>query len=190
MADPYPNITRLNKKEVRLDGGKFLSVYYIAPYWPTRYVVEHQQEDSVQILRLKSGNPDAAFYFAAKLKSALAGADQKYVVTMPSHQVGCASVSGGLRQLLRLVPGVHDLSDCLIRHTKVQQSVSAWRGRRPTIEAHRDSMRANNPEQLKDRNRVLLDDVVTKGATMCGASLVLELAGAKSVTCLSITSTQ
>ncbi len=190
MAHPYPNITLLKVKQVRLDGGHLLSVYYIAPYWPTRYAVQHQQEDSVQILRLKSGNPDAAIYFSAKLNSALSGARQRYVVTMPSHTVGCAPISGGLRQLLRLVPSVHDLSDCLIRHTQVQQSVFAWPGRRPTAEAHRDSMRVNNPDQLRNRDLVLLDDVITMGASMCGASLVLEQAGANSVTCLSITSTQ
>ncbi len=188
MAKPYPSINRLKKKDVRLDSGEFLAVYYITLYWPVRKGGD-QQVDSLQILRLKNGNPDAARYFAPKLRSALAGDRQKYVVAMPPHTVGCASESGGLRQLLRLVPGVHDLSDCLIRHTQVPDSVFSGRGMRPTAEAHRNSMRVNNPEKLKNRNLVLLDDVVTRGATMSGASLVLELAGARSVTCLSISST-
>jgi len=190
MASPYPKLTQLKVKQVRLESGKTLPVYYLASYWPVRYGELAQQEDSVQLLRLKNGDAGAARHFASKLSAALEGAPKRHLIAMPSHGVGCASSSGGLRQVIRLVPGAVDLSDCLFRHTAVVKSSKAMPGQRPTAEAHRDSMRADRPERLKDLDVLLLDDVVTQGASMRGARWILATAGARSVTCLSLTRTE
>ncbi len=189
MPDPYLKVTRLTVRQISSELCRSLPVYYIGIYRPRNHWLS-QEEDSVQMINLKNGVAAAAIYFAAKLNSVLASEPQKNVIAMPAHSVGCASPSHGLRQVLRFVSGVKDLSDCLIRHTEVPKSAFLPPWRRPTAEAHRASMRVWNPRLLNKLDLLLLDDVVTLGSSMCGASLVLADAGARSVTCLSLLSTQ
>jgi predicted amidophosphoribosyltransferase len=63
---------------------------------------------------------------------------------------------------------------CLKRVTAVAKSALASAGGRSTLQQHYDSMRANRPVERPDKITIV-DDIVTKGATLlAGASLLRE----------------
>jgi phosphoribosylpyrophosphate synthetase len=190
MAVPFPRVEQLLAKPIPLSTGYPLSVYYLGSYWPTRYGYRAKQENSVQLLALKNGDANAARYFAAKLSAVLVDAPRRNIVAMPSHGVGCAPANRGLRLIISMVPGVIDLSGCLTRHKAVPKSSKARSGQRPTRETHIGSMRIVDAARINGQDILLLDDVVTLGASMSAAWAYLDSAGAKSVTCLALTKTE
>jgi hypothetical protein len=189
MAIPFPAVVELPSVSIPISDGKSFKVHYLAPYYPKSTGALASEPDSVRLLDLKEAGAAGIRHYAAKLQVALQGTRQAAVVVMPSHGVGCASVTGGLRMALKAIPGVADLSACLVRHTAVAKASRAGPGQRPTAENHRDSMQVADQNRIRNQDVLLLDDVVTRGASMRGARFVLLRAGAKSVTCLSLTRT-
>ncbi len=189
MANPFPGVVECPSVLVHISDGKSFKVHYLAPYYPKSTGALANDVDSVRLLDLKEAGVAGVRHFASKLQAVLQGARQPAVVVMPSHSVGCASPTGGLRLALKAVPGVADLSACLVRHTAVAKASRAAPGQRPTAENHRDSMQIVDQNRIRNQDVLLLDDVVTRGASMRGARFVILRAGAKSVTCLSLTRT-
>jgi predicted amidophosphoribosyltransferase len=66
------------------------------------------------------------------------------------------------------------VAPCLARIVAVRKSAFAGPGERPDPIAHRDSMRVERALPLRTRRVVLVDDVVTRGATLAGAAMRLE----------------
>ena len=64
---------------------------------------------------------------------------------------------------------------CLVRHQAVPKSAYASRGLRPGFQTQHDSMRVDRLIGDRPRRILLVDDVITKGATvLAGASLLAE----------------
>jgi predicted amidophosphoribosyltransferase len=59
-----------------------------------------------------------------------------------------------------------DVLPCLKRTRKVPKSASASRGERPTAQTHLESMEIDVPSLLGPSSVTVVDDVVTKGATL------------------------
>lgn len=68
-----------------------------------------------------------------------------------------------------------------VQNTPAQAKVSDWQARERNISGSFD---INNPENLRGKNIILVDDVFTSGATLNEASRVLKLAGAKKIIAL------
>ncbi len=81
--------------------------------------------------------------------------------------------------LFRYAPG-HLLK---IRHTESQTGTSSGRKRRENIA---DSMSVNNSPVVSGKCAVVIDDVVTTGATFQEASRALRAAGAKKILCIAV----
>jgi len=78
----------------------------------------------------------------------------------PAERIREALVAAGLgREVLR----------CLERVTPVEKSATALPGERPSAEEHYESIRARGGLRLAGARAVVVDDVITKGAT-CLAS--------------------
>jgi phosphoribosylpyrophosphate synthetase len=189
MANPFPGVVDLPSVPIPISDGKSFKVHYLAPYYPKSTGALANEVDSVRLLELKDGGNAGIRHYAAKLQTALLGSRQAAVIVMPSHSVGSAAATGGLRMALKTIQGVADLSACLVRHTAVAKAARAAPGQRPTAENHRDSMQIADQNRIQSQDILLLDDVVTRGASMRGARFVILQAGAKSVTCLSLTRT-
>ena len=70
-----------------------------------------------------------------------------------------------------------------IRHNRPQSGISHEAERRANVLG---VYRVRNPEQIAGRKILLLDDILTTGATMSEASRVLKTAGAKEVHCAAV----
>ena len=71
------------------------------------------------------------------------------------------------------------------RHTKAQSSLRTREQRRENV---RGVYRALDPGQIAGRRILLVDDIVTSGATMCECARVLRAAGAADVVCVTAAS--
>jgi hypothetical protein len=190
MSVPFPRVVQQPAKQVPFFEKYVIPVYYLGSYWPKRYGDLSGQADSVQLLALKEGDANAARFFTPRLSAVLVDAPRRNIVAMPSHGVGCAPLNRGLRQIISMVPGVIDLSGCLTRRTAVPKSAKARSGQRPTMETHMGSMEIVDAARIKGQDVLLIDDVVTLGASMTAAFCLLHHAGVKSVTCLALTKTE
>ncbi len=177
----------LPAKPLALSDGSQLDVYYLDDYYPTRDHRHSSHAASCNLLRLKDDERAGINYFATRLSRLLARGT--LLIPMPGHSIGPAS--GGLRSLVRHLSqsGHVDGTICLERLTTVNKSAGAVSGARPTAEIHRASMHVPHPLLVRGRHVVLLDDVVTRGCSMRGATYHLRKAGAASVICLALTRT-
>ena len=186
MKAPYPGIERLRSKTVVMSNGDQFHVYYICEYFPKRFA-ESALPDSKAIISVKNGEMGGATYFAPKLKAALgAQAASAAFVVMPGHAPAVEGSGVGLRLLVRVLGCGVDLSNCLARVIEVPKSSAAGPGGRPDARKHVETMACTNPQSIKGRDVVLLDDVVTQGETMRAGRYHLLKAGAASVTCLAV----
>lgn len=168
-------------------GGRDVQVAFLLPYYPKKSGA--QDDNSRRLLQLKEGDVAAIKYFADLLVKALGQRVQKAsFIAIPSHTVGPANLKGGIRQLIARVGGI-DHSDAFVRAVAVTKSATADSGKRPTAEEHYNSFRVADARAITGKSIILLDDVVTRCATMTGAYKKLMEASAKSVSCLALTRT-
>lgn len=73
-----------------------------------------------------------------------------------------------------------------VRLTKTQSSLKSYSERRSNV---RDAFRVRRTRALRGRRILLIDDVVTTGATLSECSRILRAAGVSSVVCAAIAST-
>lgn len=76
-------------------------------------------------------------------------------------------------------------SDCLVRTVKVPKSVSGDR----SIKKHLDSIAVQNPEFVKGKIVLLLDDVTTTGNSLLACKKILEKASCKKVVLMALAQT-
>jgi len=69
------------------------------------------------------------------------------------------------------------------RHTESQTQTGSKSERQKNLQ---DSMRVLNPDTVKDRCVILLDDVTTTGSTFAEGRRALKEAGAKKIICIAI----
>ena len=171
-------------------------VYYLRVYYPNRFPEAENHLDTQMLLRLKGGERDGFIHYSRLIGVMIVGVVPPgwpvRVVAMPSHRSEVPRQDCPLRQLIGSVRGLVDLSGCLVRRTTVRKAARAWRGQRPDQEVHQASMEVplDHSRYVRGHPILLLDDVVTTGASMVGASQVLLRAGAMSVTRFALTNTQ
>ena len=67
-----------------------------------------------------------------------------------------------------------------VRHTSAQAQISDHDARRTNVT---DAYVAVDPQQTKGKRILLIDDVITSGATLTECSKILRKAGAESIVC-------
>jgi acyl carrier protein len=174
--------------EFRSADGHALRVHYVADYFPARFgKSKHRTGASGAVLSLKSGETAGVRYFAQQLASCISSGDA--AIAVPGHTAGPAR--GGLRALIAALHEVDDLSNCLVRTAGVPSSKMARSEgyARPTEALHLQTLAAASPDRIRGRTILLMDDVLTTGATLSAAATVLRRAGAAQVCCLALTRT-
>jgi len=74
----------------------------------------------------------------------------------------------------------------LIKHKHTDSQARTHATKRERMENLADSMSVINPEKIKNRCVILLDDVTTSGVTLAEARRVLKSAGAKKILCVAL----
>lgn len=172
--------------DLQLEHGLGHPVFYLGPYFPVNDVQHASDRHSQELISLKNGAPSAVAYFATLLEQHIPR--DVAIAVVPGHGIGEAQ--GGLRNLAQRLcrTGRFDATAALVRTKAVQKSATAKPGERPSAEMHRDSITANS-RLLSGRDVWVLDDVVTRGASMRACRwLVLDKnhGHAKSVTLLAL----
>jgi len=167
-----------------------LTAYYLDQYFPINRRPD-DDKSSYFLLRLKDGFADGIEHFASLLAPRFpASGLRPSFVAIPGHREGFAERTGGLRRLINRVIDAQDMSECLVRTQGVERSSTSSRGMRPTAKMHFDTMKVYDSRRLTGKHLILIDDVLTKGATMKGALARLsQVDGIMSVTCLALTRT-
>jgi acyl carrier protein len=181
-------LQRFPSVDLRSADGHAVRVHFVGEYFPKRFGrSKHRAGASRAVLSLKSEETAGVRYFERKLRDCIAPGDA--VIAVPGHTAGAAS--GGLRDLIAELDGLDDLSDCLVRTADVPSSHMARSEgyARPTEALHRETLAVVSPGRIRGRTILLMDDVLTTGATLCAAASVLRRAGAAQVCCLALTRT-
>ncbi|MGW7162653.1 ComF family protein [Paenibacillus taichungensis] len=110
------------------------------------------------------------------------------LAVVPSHDPN--KMGGGVYRIAkRLVASNRrvDAVSCLQRHSLIQKLAHGGpRG----IDVHINSIRVVNPEFIKDREVLLLDDIKTSGNSLWACKQLLLRAGAREVQCLAFGRTE
>lgn len=190
MSEPYPFLKSLPSIRLVDMSSAMFEARFIGHYYPTRLQDLSQREESRRLLELKKNDLGGVTYWARRVREAFGNSSQRVLaIAMPSHSVGPAQPNVKLRRLFTLITSITDLSDCLVRQTAVIQSHKAKPGSRPTAKTHLDSLAIASREKLADRDILLIDDVLTRGASMQAARAKLLYGGARTVSCLALTRT-
>jgi len=132
---------------------------------------------SSDILKIKNLDPIA-------VKEVCLALDALYIVdiaiaVVPSHDP--ATRPSGIRTIAEFLckDGKRgDATKCLVRHTKVNKAAT---GGSRQIQVHAGSIRVDNPELIKDKLILLLDDVTTTNNSLIACRDLLIKSGAKKV---------
>jgi Phosphoribosyl transferase domain len=162
------------------------ALFHVGFYHPKYNYYEDTYEDnyyfnefSQRILDLKNGDFNAIIYFKDLLLKLIE--DEGIVIaTVPPHTPGKYS---GIQELARCLvrdsKNYIDAIQCLERCKTVPQSSRNSVGR--SEQTHLDSIEMNNSLLIKDKNVVLLDDVITTGSSTNACQKILFKMGAKEV---------
>ncbi|OHA19484.1 MAG: hypothetical protein A2938_00235 [Candidatus Taylorbacteria bacterium RIFCSPLOWO2_01_FULL_48_100] len=85
------------------------------------------------------------------------------------------------REIIRIIPEMIELTTDILIKTKETESQTKSKNRAERIKNLEGCFDVKNPEQIKNRNIVLLDDVTTTGATLTEARRALLARGARKV---------
>lgn len=121
-----------------------------------------------------------AGYLSGFVKSVLSStelhrifSEQSVLVPVPGsglQQKGSLWVAERIASALVAAGVGAEVYPCLKRESAVQKSATARPGERPTVQQHFDSFKVHDGDFLRDASFVLIDDVVTRGATMLAAA--------------------
>lgn len=141
---------------------------------------DNYDKHSGLILDLKDNYESAIAHFMDILDKAIAsGVSLTFV---PSHDA--TKKTSGIRQLVRILAGRNarqDATDCIIR-TKTVPKLSKGGGRE--IQVHLDSLKIINPEKVRGRAYLIIDDVTTTGNSLEACKRLFIEAGAAKVRAL------
>jgi predicted amidophosphoribosyltransferase len=134
---------------------------------------------SGKILDLKDGKANSAAPFKELVEPELQ--DGIAIVTVPSHDpakpgLALKTLAAALAQNGNRI----DASDCLVRTKKIDKLA---RGGDRSKEVHLKSISVTQPDLIKGRHVLLLDDVTKTGNSLHACRELLLAAGAKSVEC-------
>lgn len=140
---------------------------------------------SKRTLDLKDGKADGINYFVEMIEPELC--DGIMIVAVPSHDP--AKTSSGVRKLAaRLAQKGNrvDGSQCLERTTKIaKQAHGGERGK----DVHLKSVKVAQPNLIKGRTVLLIDDVTKTGGSLTACQELLLKAGARCVECATMSKT-
>lgn len=137
------------------------------------------------VLDVKDGKEVGINHFVGVLEPELK--NDIAIAVVPSHDP--AKVGGGLAKIAsRLAAGGKriDASDALRRTSKIQKLAH---GGSRGLDVHLNSVTVANPQLIKGRDVLLLDDVKKTGHSLDACKELLLKAGAKSVQCAALGST-
>lgn len=147
-------------------------LFYFGFYCPKHN--ENFNEYSQTILELKDEKENAINFFLKEFRKFL-GSEDIVIVTVPPHN--SSNPYSGIRKLAKqivlLYPNLLDAVCCLERF---RDSI-----RNRTIEDHLKSIRVSNQSLIKEKKVILIDDVLTTGASIQACSRLLLKAGVKSI---------
>lgn len=173
------------KDEKRFKGQTIVTFGSYKPYsWHTQIdggSSSNYPEYSGKILDLKEGKQLAVDYFYEHIKDELM--DGFAIAIVPSHDPEKITGIKALAQKLAKKRDRVDASDCLVRTKKVEKLAH---GGDRSIDGHFASIKVRNPDLIKGRNVLLLDDVTRTGNSLMACRKLLLDAGAKSVQCVAL----
>lgn len=153
----------------------------------------YEQNFNHAIIDLKFNNvrvngKKLAFYMA----QSIVGIEADVIIPAPLHEkdqrVRGFNQSYLLAKWVSYYSSIPLARDVLIKHkqTNKQHNLNATQRRRNL----KGAFMINNPQLVKDKTILLVDDVYTTGSTMRECSRVLKINGAKSIICLSAAKTK
>jgi len=157
--------------------GGLPDLFYLGFYCPKNngYFNEYSHINSHTILELKNKKHDAINFFFQKFRSFLSDEDI-VIATVPSSS--SANPYSGIRELAKqLVNSYSKFSDGVFCLERFKDSIRDNR----TVENHLQSIKATNSSIIKDKKVVLIDDVLTTGASAQACKRILLEAGAKEI---------
>ncbi|MGK7933777.1 MAG: ComF family protein [Microcystaceae cyanobacterium] len=161
--------------------------FFLGSYHPKYNYYDDYYEDnwwfnefSNNILDLKDRNSLAIYFFLNRLKHLISD-DEVIVTTVPSHS--CNISSSGIRDLAqKLVQSKKDFIDgtlCLERFKSIEKLSSSFNNR--SLNTHLNSVKISHSELIKDKQVILMDDVLTSGNSVQACKQLLLEGGAKAV---------
>ena len=91
------------------------------------------------------------------------------------------------KELARIDGGKNfTISNNILEKVKDSPSQTSVKNRAERLQNLKGCFAAGNPEKIRDANIILVDDVITTGATMSEAKKVLQNAGARQVMCFAL----
>jgi predicted amidophosphoribosyltransferase len=108
------------------------------------------------------------------------------IAIVPSHDPD--ERNWGLIKLVRRLSsaGRIDASSCLVRTVKIDTQHNLKEGERKKLKRHLDSIEVRDEALIKSKVVLLLDDIVTTGASLMACKKLLLEAGASEVICVAL----
>lgn len=162
----------------------YQGVYDLGNYFPTYNQNHHECSYSKNILALKSHQPQAIEYFTKLLKKVLP--NSLSLCAVPGHDPGNPDTGliKCLKEILRESAFDSEISN-LYRKYRVPKSAYGLKDKEKTLK----SVGLRVPDNVKNKNIILVDDVVTTGNTMSSCRDILKNAGARKVFCMALSRT-
>jgi hypoxanthine phosphoribosyltransferase len=137
---------------------------------------------SARILDLKQKDPDAIFYFTRELNNILDNEDITLTVIPSSRSTNSSSGIHDLaRKLIRSKPKFVDGTLCLKRFKVIGSSSPTRSFNNRAIEKHLQTIEIQKLSLVRDKNIIVLDDVITTGNSINACKQLLLQAGAREV---------
>lgn len=197
----YSNIIELDRYGVNeIDINEIDNIYYFINYYPKEICQEHNNSyywaNYNKVINFKKGyatpydNPQ--YYFRYCLNKHISGlVDEWIVCSVPGHdQVG--TLDNAVNKMLRNFRWDKNL---IIRPDLILRSEAEICAKHDKMYGDRDYLRdlqtlaLNKEYDLKDKNVIVIDDVVTSGSTFIAVKKLLLDAGVKRIMCFALAST-
>lgn len=166
-----------------------LSLFYLGIYYPEYdsdgeniYDNPFFNEYSARILDLKEKDSEAIRFFTRELNNILDDEDITLAIVPSSRSTDSSSgICDLARHLIRLKNQFVDGTLCVKRVRVINRSSPTRSLSNRTIEKHLQTLEIKNLELVRDRNVILLDDVITTGNSINACKQLLLEAGSREV---------